>query len=182
MPIRMNDSEEIFYDPDFDKEIRKPLELGYYHEAISKTDVIIDSALSSIVMVYFHDEKCSELIWRITKSIRNFRVGGVQAQMLSYEDKVKGIEPLIPLKLQKRIQDFKTKRSTVLHSELGAYELMMKENGVPVPDTKEFEEATRAKVKILIEEGIEIINELRKIAVENIPEEWYQTDDEKPRE
>ena len=29
MPIGINESGEIYYSPDFDKEIRKPLELGY---------------------------------------------------------------------------------------------------------------------------------------------------------
>jgi len=101
-------------------------------------------------------------------------VGEVQAQMLAYEDKTAGFCPLIPKKLQRKIQAFKDTRSTVLHSEMGACILILNMAGKqPRPETKEFQELTHTKVKVLIEEGIEIIEELHKIALESIPKEWY---------
>ncbi|MFH0927773.1 MAG: hypothetical protein V1822_04295 [Candidatus Micrarchaeota archaeon] len=162
MPVELRGN-VLYSRHDFIREITKPIELGYYSEAISKIDAIIDGMLDGIIHKHYSDAKCAEFIWRLENATKTFKRGSLQAEILAQEDRQTGFPPVISRKLLEKIKNFKAKRNMILHSEIGHYSLVEKDIARFKGDNEGFQLSVKEAVLRTIDAGTVVMGELLDI-------------------
>ncbi|MBI4044605.1 MAG: hypothetical protein HY392_02770, partial [Candidatus Diapherotrites archaeon] len=130
MPVTLTTEGNIGNYLDFEKEITKPKNEGYYLEVVARLDAYLDSLLNSLVRQVYEDSKCQDLLNSIEYSMKTdyvFFSGLVRLGVLKFtkNHSLPDFQLKLPSEeLYKKIRNFKENRNKILHSELAWYSLI----------------------------------------------------------
>ena len=137
---------------DWDELVIKPFKAGYFIEAISSADALIDKTTENLIKQVYNDFKSLDFI----RELHNFRGrvnfdGSVILSILLDKN-------IITQEEYKEVSKFKKKRNLVLHTIEGEYSLI--DDLLKVKDQNEFDEKARMEIEKLINEGLQIFKML----------------------
>ncbi|MBI1972840.1 hypothetical protein HYS50_02440 [Candidatus Woesearchaeota archaeon] len=142
---------------DWSKLVDKPAQEGYFVEALSSADAIIDGFLDGLVRFIYKTQEAQDLLNEIAYLKGSVKFDGMaMAEVLQSKG---AIEPL----LRDRIREFKKGRNLTSHNSEGEYALVMGNKRTPYSSQTELDQVTEEEAKRCLREGWDIFNELIEI-------------------
>ncbi|MCH7851073.1 MAG: hypothetical protein IH845_05510 [Nanoarchaeota archaeon] len=136
---------------DWSKLVDNPLNNGYYVEAFSSADAIIDSQIESMLRQIFNSFESQSLINELESTREESKFFG--SGMLKI---LKNIN-VIGGKLYSKVLDFKRNRNKVSHNMYGEYSLVRL---LDYPNQSELDQAVEDSAKKILGSALDIFSEL----------------------